>query len=376
MMPVVDVSAIGAGGGSVLWVDPQGVLKVGPVSAGADPGPACYGRGGTAPAITDCYLALGILDPERFLGGRMVLDADAAEAALAGLAAELGFTGADRAKRTADAALRVASAKMAAEITKLLARAGGDPRRYSLLAYGGAGPTHANLLAREAGIRSVLIPAAPGTFCALGAVLADVRRDYVRTARHLLGAPEALGSAADGWADVAAALDALEREAEAWVSREGSLVGAHDFVVSFSLRYPSQAYELDVVVLPDRRAGLDGEAVAGLFHEEHARRYGFSDPGAPVQTTTIRLGVIGRVAPVELPPAEPARTAPSGRRDVWHDGGRRPFDVFARARVGAGSVVRGPAITEQADTTTLLLPGWQAEADRLGTLHVTRRAAA
>ena len=375
MMPVVDVSAIGAGGGSVLWVDPQGVLKVGPLSAGADPGPACYGRGGAAPAITDCYLALGILDAERFLGGRMVLDTDAAEAALNGLAAELGFTGADRAKRTADAALRVASAKMAAEITKLLARAGGDPRRYSLLAYGGAGPTHANLLAREAGIRSVLIPAAPGTFCALGAVLADVRRDYVRTARHLLGSSEAIGSAVDGWADVAAALDGLEREAEAWVSREGSLVGAHDFVVSFSLRYPSQAYELDVVVPPDRRAGLDGEAVAGLFHEEHARRYGFSDPGAPVQTTTIRLGVIGRVAPVELPPAEPARTAPSGRRDVWHDGGRRPFDVFARAQVGAGSVVRGPAIIEQADTTTLLLPGWQAEADRLGTLHVTRRAA-
>ena len=137
---------------------------------------------------------------------------------------------------------------MAAEITKLLAQAGVDPRQYALLAYGGAGPTHANLLVREAGIRSVLIPRAPGTFCALGAVLADVRRDYVRTAQHLVGSPEVLDRGPDGWPAIAVLLAELEGEAEGWVSREGSLVGAHDFVVSFNLRYPSQAYELTVIV--------------------------------------------------------------------------------------------------------------------------------
>ena len=375
MMPVVNVSAIGAGGGSILWVDAQGLLKVGPVSVGADPGPVCYGRGGTVPAITDCYLVLGIIDAARFLDGRMALDTQAAEAALRGIADRLGFEGEERARAVAAAALRVASAKMAAEITKLLAQAGVDPRHYALLAYGGAGPTHANLLVREAGIRSVLIPRAPGTFCALGAVLADVRRDYVRTAQHLVGSPGVLGSAPDGWPAIAALLAELEREAGEWVSREGSLVGAHDFVVSFNLRYPSQAYELTVIVPADLRNGLNGETVARLFHEEHQRRYGFSDPATPVQTTTIRLGVIGRVAPVDLPAAEPGDAVPSGRRSVWHEGTSLPVDVYPRAGVGAGSVVRGPAIIEQADTTTFLLPGWEGRADRLGTIHLTEAGA-
>ena len=371
MMPVVNVSAIGAGGGSILWVDAQGLLKVGPVSVGADPGPVCYGRGGTVPAITDCYLVLGIIDAARFLDGRMALDVEAAEAALGGVAERLGLAGPDRAREVAAAALRVASAKMAAEITKLLARAGVDPRQYALLAYGGAGPTHANLLVREAGIRSVLIPTAPGTFCALGAVLADVRRDYVRTAQHLVGSAGVLESAPDGWPVIAAILEALEQEAAAWVSREGSLVGAHDFIISFNLRYPSQAYELTIIIPTEERIGLNGETVAQLFHEEHHRRYGFSDPATPVQTTTIRLGVIGRVPPVDLPSAEPGEATPTGRRIVWHDGSNLPVDVYARAGVGAGAVVPGPAIIEQADTTTFLLPDWEARADRLGTLHLT-----
>ena len=370
MMPVVNVSAIGAGGGSILWVDAQGLLKVGPVSVGADPGPVCYGRGGTVPAITDCYLVLGVIDAARFLDGRMALDVEAAEAALCGLAERVGFSGPDRAREVAAAALRVASAKMAAEITKLLAQTGVDPRQYSLLAYGGAGPTHANLLVREAGIRSVLIPTAPGTFCALGAVLADVRRDYVRTAQHLIGTAAVLGGEPDGWPAIAAMLEALEDEAGAWVSHEGALVGTHDFVVSFNLRYPSQAYELTVIVPSDLRSGLDGGTVARLFHEEHHRRYGFSDPDTPVQTTTIRLGVIGRVAPVDLPDAAPGRAEPRGRRSIWFEGERIPVDVFTRAEVGVGAVVHGPAIIEQADTTTFLLRGWEARADRLGTLSL------
>ena len=376
MMPVVNVSAIGAGGGSILWVDAQGLLKVGPVSVGADPGPVCYGRGGTEPAITDCYLVLGIIDPSRFLDGRMVLDPQAAETALGAIADHLGFRGPDRAREVAAAALRVASAKMAAEITKLLAQAGVDPRQYALLAYGGAGPTHANLLVREAGIRSVLVPSAPGTFCALGAVLADVRRDYVRTAQHLVGSPGVLDRTPDGWPVIAAILEELEGEAAAWVAREGSLVGAHDFVISFNLRYPSQAYELTVTVPSELRQGLNGETVARLFHEEHHRRYGFGAPATPVQTTTIRLAVIGRVAPVDLPAADPGAAAPFDRRRVWHDGRSLPVDIYARAEVGAGAIVRGPAIIEQADTTTFLLPGWEARADRLGTLHLTEADAA
>ncbi len=375
MMPVVNVSAIGAGGGSILWVDAQGLLKVGPVSVGADPGPVCYGRGGKVPAITDCYLVLGIIDATRFLDGRMALDISAALAALNGIAGELGYAGPDRAMEVAEAALRVASAMMATEITKLLAQAGVDPRLYALLAYGGAGPTHANLLIQEAGIQSVLIPTAPGTFCALGAVLADVRRDYVRTSRHLIGSTQALDNATDGWPAVAATLAELEKAARDWVSREGSLVGTHDFVVSFNLRYPAQAYELDVIVPTDQREQLSGAALAELFHAEHQRRYGFSELESPVQTTTIRLGVIGRVAPVTLPEAMAGIPEPAGRREVWHGGRRIAVDIFARAGIGAGATVHGPAIIEQPDTTTFLLPGWQARADTLGTLQITRGAA-
>lgn len=376
MMPVVNVSAIGAGGGSILWVDAQGLLKIGPISVGADPGPVCYGRGGEVPAITDCYLALGIIDANRFLDGRMTLDTSAALAALNGIADKLGYIGPDRAMEVAEAALRVASAKMATEITKILAQAGVDPRHYALLAYGGAGPTHANLLIQEAGIRSALIPAAPGTFCALGAVLADVRRDYVRTSRHLIGSAQVLENATNGWPAVAATLAELEQEARDWISREGSLVGTHDFVVSFNLRYPAQAYELDVIVPTDHREKLSGATLAQLFHAEHERRYGYCELESPVQTTTIRLGVIGRVAPVTLPEASAADSPGlASRREVWHGGRRIPVDVLARADIGAGATVRGPAIIEQPDTTTFLLPGWQAQANTLGTLRITQEVA-
>lgn len=372
MMPVVNILAIGAGGGSVIWVDAQGVLKVGPLSAGADPGPVCYGRGGTEPTVTDCYLTLGILDPAAFLDGRMRLDTDAARAALDGIADKLGLTGADRAVAAAEAALRVATAKMATEIIKLLAHAGADMRDYSLLGYGGAGATHACMLAEEAQLDTVLVPTAPGTFCALGALLADVRRDYVRTARHEFAGPA--GEA--GWHAIGAALAAMEADARDWIGREGDLVGAHDFEVTIRMRYPSQAYELEISLPETRRANLTATDVAALFHAEHEKLYGFAEPDSPLVTSTLRLAVIGRVAPVALPPAGDAR--PEGRttrRMRWR-GAEIEAQVVRRTDLGAGAELEGPAIVEQADTTTFILPGWRARADGIGTLHLTRGARA
>jgi N-methylhydantoinase A len=372
MMPVVNVAAVGAGGGSILWVDEQGVLKVGPQSAGADPGPVCYGRGGREPTVTDCYLLLGILEPGRFLGGRMRLDVEAARAALDRVAARLGFEGMDRALLTAESALRVASAKMATEVTKLLATAGVDPREFSLVAYGGAGPTHANLLAEEARLSSVLVPTAPGTFCALGAILADIRRDYVRTGRHLVVPDGVRSDVPDAWPQVAEAIGELEREALAWIAQEGDLIGAHDTVVTMRVRYPQQAYELEITVPDTDRARLDAAVLTRLFHAEHERLYGFSEAASPVQVTTIRLGVIGRMTPVSLPEV-PARTGPSqGSRSVWHAGRRIDARVYNRADLGAGASIMGPVIVEQPDTTVFILPGWQASVDRLGTLHLVR----
>lgn len=372
MMPVVNVSAIGAGGGSVLWVDAQGLLKVGPRSAGAAPGPVCYGRGGTEATVTDCYLALGIIDPDRFLGGRMQLDREAALRALDEIADGLGMTGDDRAIAAAEAALRVASAKMATEIIKLLAQAGVDPRDYALVAYGGAGPTHANLLAEEASLTSVLVPMAPGTFCALGAVLADVRRDYVRTARHLVGGPEVRQSYRNGWDELTAVMAELEAEAVDWISREGDLVGDHYLAVSFNMRYPGQAYEIDVAIPTDERATLDAPRLSALFHEEHNRLYGFFEPATPIETTTVRLGVVGRVAPVNLPEAGAAEPREQSTRQVRHGGRTIEAQVCDRSELGAGASIEGPAIVEQPDTTTFILPGWRAVADRVGTLHLSR----
>ena len=372
MMPVVNVGAIGAGGGSIIWVDAQGLLKVGPLSAGADPGPVCYRRGGTAATLTDCYVALGIIDPATFLGGRMTLDAGAAVASLDVVAGRLGLTGAGRAIAAAEAALRVASAKMATEITKLLATAGVDPREFALVAYGGAGPTHANLLAEEAQLTAVMIPMAPGNFCALGAILADVRRDYVRTARHFIGAVPA---AENGWPAIRTALDALEAEARGWIATEGALIGESRVVVSFNMRYAAQAYELEIIVPDKLRPHLDGGALAELFHAEHERLYGFREQAAPIQTATVRLGVIGRVAPVTLPLVAPNAPEARGRRPIWHGGEQVMAAVYARADLGRDSQIAGPAIVEQLDTTTFILPGWIARADQLGTLHLTRGAA-
>ena len=275
IMPVVNVGAIGAGGGSILWVDAQGLLKVGPLSAGADPGPVAYGRGGTSPTITDCYLATGILDPARFLGGQMPLDRDASLHALDQVARQLGLSGAVEA---AEAALRVASAKMATEIIKLLATAGADPREFALVAYGGAGPTHAVLLAEEARLDAVLVPMTPGAFCALGAVLADVRRDYVQTARHLVGGPGVLAVEADGWPHIAAAIERLQAQALDWVAREGALVGEHRLSISANMRYPGQAYELDI---PSPGDTPSAAAWCEAFHAQHFRLYGFQQPRKP-----------------------------------------------------------------------------------------------
>jgi N-methylhydantoinase A len=363
MMPVVNVAAIGAGGGSIVWLDAHGMLKVGPLSAGADPGPVAYRRGGTQPTLTDCYLVLGMLDPARFLGGRMALDAAAATDALAAVGAPLGLDAAG----TAEAALRVASAKMAVEIVKLLAQAGEDPRGYALLAYGGAGPTHAALLAREAGLRRILVPATPGAFCALGAILADVRRDYVRTARHLVASRPGTG---DGWPQVADAIAALQAEALAWIAREGDIVGAHALEVSADLRYPGQAYELRITVPEAARPALDGPGLAELFHAEHHRRYGFSEPDSPIEVNTVRLGVIGRVPPITLPAWPPRAPVPPRHRTLLFDGTAHQAEVHNRRDLGEGRTLSGPAIIEQEDTTTILPPAWHARVDSIGTLHM------
>ncbi|SEP94600.1 N-methylhydantoinase A [Faunimonas pinastri] len=365
VLPVVDVSAIGAGGGSIVWVDAHGVMKVGPQSAGAMPGPVSYGRGGTEPAVTDCYLALGYIDPNGFLGGRMRLDIEAATAALCGIGGRIGMSGENAAQKAAEGALAVTTAGMATELYKTLASRGLDPATFALVPFGGAGPTHANLLAEETGIGHVVIPPAAGTFCAMGAAAADLRRDFVRSLRRPLDE------------DTAALLwrtfDMLGEEGADWLDREGEQTLERRFERGVDMRYAGQAYELRVSLAEDLK---DPKAIAEAFHREHERLYGFRDTGAEIELGTARLAVIGATA--NLAQAEiaagtgnPERKGarPLFRKGAWLDAG-----VYSRSALGAGDRIIGPAIIEQDDTTTVVLPGWSARADRAGNLHLERQA--
>jgi N-methylhydantoinase A len=368
VMPVVNVSAIGAGGGSIVWVDPQGVLKVGPRSAGAAPGPVCYGRGGTEPTVTDCYLVCGFLDAGNFLGGRMKLDRRAAERALEPIAAQLGFAGPDAPARAAQAALRVATAVMATELSKGLAQRGEDAAGFALMPFGGAGPTHANMLAEEARLSAVLVPFAPSTFCALGAILADVKRDFVRSLRIRLW-PEK----AEATARLHAALTELSAEARAWVAEESEALRGHSLAATTEMRYAGQSFELTVDWDAGTFAHPTPEAICELFHRAHEAIYGFRDTASAVELTALRVRVTGQVEPIALPDAPSRPTASSvGTRRVFAAAGWQNWPVWDRGVLGRGARIAGPAIVEQEDSTLVLLPGWRAEVDLRGNLELRR----
>ena len=363
ILPVVAVSAIGAGGGSVVWVDEHGILKTGPHSTGADPGPVSYGRGGTDPAITDCYVQTGIIAPATFLGGRMPLNADAAEKALASLAERLAGEGASGAEatRVAVGALRVATAGMAVELRKTLAQRGLDPAEFTLVPYGGAGPTHAALLAEEVGIGRIVVPPTAAIFCALGAAGASLRRDFARSLRRRLDEESA--------ARLREVLDGLARQAREWIAGHGADPGAVEMSLLADMRYAGQAYELRVPL-----ADLTPDALARALHAEHERLYGFADESAPIELGTARLAVIGP-AP-ELPAIRPdtgARSAEAPReRTVWLGDAPSTARVLIRDRLRPGDRYDGPAVIEQEDTTVLVPPGWAVRVDDAANLRLDR----
>lgn len=366
VLPVVDVNAIGAGGGSIVWADAQGVLKVGPHSAGAHPGPVSYGRGGTEPAVTDCYVATGFIDPAGFGGGRMPLDAEAAVTALGSVADRIGLPeGPDRAAQLAEGALSVASAGMAGSLFRTMAERGLDPRDFVLLPFGGAGPTHANLLAEEIGIGRIVVPQSAGAYCAMGAAGADLRRDFVRSLRVALtdaSTTEALDTFAT-----------LEREGDSWLTEELPDLGTRRFERSADLRYAGQAFEL--------RVSLDGVTEAAgfaeAFHAEHERIYGFRDEEAVVEIGTIRLAAIGEGRPLapSRPTGEPGAAPVRAERPVFHKGKWQEARIYDRESLGEGATLPGPAVVEQPETTTLVLPGWSARVDAQGNLIIERMSA-
>jgi N-methylhydantoinase A len=361
---VVGVTAIGAGGGSVAWVDDVGVPKVGPQSTGAHPGPACYGRGGKEATLTDAFLVCGYLDAERFLGGRMRLQRELAEDAIARFADRLGMT----APEAAESVVRVAVSNMYAEFTKILSRAAVDPRDFALVAFGGGGPVVGALLAREVNVPAVFVPRSPGTLCALGALCADVVSDAVRTV-HVRVDDAALAAAA-----LRRQADALRGELADWLARHGSDAGAASFRHAADMRYVGQSYEIEVAVDPAWLGPGGAAPILAAFHEAHERLYGHADRHAPAEIVNVRVQL--RAARPRVPlaevPAGATTPAPRTSRRIWLDG--RPVEarVFDRDALGRGARLAGPAIVEQPDTTVLLPAGHVGEVDRFGNLLLRR----
>jgi N-methylhydantoinase A len=364
MMPVVGVSSIGAGGGSIVSVDAQGVIRVGPESAGANPGPVAYGMGGTCPTVTDCYLVLGIISPDNFLGGRLKLDRAGSERALKLIADQLGLPSAAHA---AEAAINVATARMTTELFKLLALKGHDPAAQTLLPFGGAGPTHSVLLADEAGLASVVVPPAAATFCALGAAMADVRRDFVAA----LGQARLIHVADRLWEN----WDALEKQARTWLNGEGIPVLAEEMQYGADMRYAGQAHNLMIAVPAAVREAKNIAGVADAFHAAHEAIYGFRETDAAIEIVTQRLSVIGKVPEVEMPRAAAGRAdQKTASRRAFCKGEWLDVPVYQRNALVPDVAVSGPAIVEQSDTTTWIPKNWEAKADSVGFLLIERNA--
>jgi N-methylhydantoinase A len=270
--------------------------------------------------------------------------------------------------RAADAALRVCSAMMATELFKGLARRGADPRDFALMAFGGAGPTHGVLLAEEARLRSVVVPPASATFCAMGAILADVKRDYVRSQQLKL-------VDAKGVARIGTILAELEDEARQWIRREGAILGEIVYDAALDMRYAGQAFDLQVAIPDALRRKPDAAAIAELFHRAHERIYSFRDLESTIDVTTLRLRVTGKIPPVTLPPAEPGGdAAPLAHRRIYHAGTWHDVPVYLRRDLGTRTHIAGPAIIEQEDCTAWLLPAWSAVIDKSGSMVFSRNA--
>jgi len=362
-LPMIEINTIGAGAGSIAWLDANGGLHVGPQSAGAEPGPAAYGRGGTEPTVADANIALGRLHPDRFVGGKMKLDREAAVAVLADkIGNPLGLS----MEQAAAGIIRIANANMERAVRVSSAEKGFDPRDITLVAFGGAGPLHAAALARAAGIPVVLVPEQPGVFSAVGLVMADIRHDFSRS-NILRG--DAL--TADELAPLFADLDA---EADEALARDGVADAQRQRQRSADLRYVGQAYEVNVPV-PD--GPVDENSVRAIirgFHDQHQQLYAHCHPKNPVEFVSGRVAAIGKTLAPPLRKREKQQRAadPKEHRPVYFDEVHEYADtaVFDRHVLVPGCEVTGPAIIEQVDTTTLIHPGQRAEVDEFGNLLI------
>jgi N-methylhydantoinase A len=354
-VPMIDISTVGAGGGSIARIDSGGLLDVGPGSAGAVPGPACYGFGGTAPTVTDANLALGLLRPGNFLGGAISLQPELALQALASLG--LGADPSDAAEQV----IRVVDANMTQAIRLVSTERGIDPAGHTLVPYGGAGPLHACRLADALGIRRVLVPPFPGLVSAYGLLVADLVVDVAQT--DIRTAPDS--------AEISARFTDLDGRLRASIADQGLKRDGWTVEASLDMRYRGQAYELPVPVDPAR---VDTADLIGRFHQLHRDRYGTSRPGDAVQVVTYRLRATHPVPDVAIPPPDPSGAPRVEQSQVVLGGERVSISFYARDSLPVGFAAAGPCVLEETTSTTLVPRGWSFEVDPHGCLDVRRDA--
>lgn len=360
--PMLDINTVGTGGGSIAEVSETGALTVGPHSAGADPGPACYGKGGDKPTVTDAHLVLGHLPPYLLAGG-MKLDAGAARTAISvHVAGPLGLS----VEAAAQGILEIADNDMVGAIRVISVERGHDPRDFALVAFGGAGPLHGGSLARLLGAKTVIVPPSPGVLSAMGLLVSQLRADYARTCYQ--APPDFDEPVMD------AAFAELEAEATAWFDREGVPESARHITRKASLRYKHQGFELDI----DWPAGpVSADTVAAAiegFHDLHEQLYTFAQRDTPVEIVTLHVAAVGTLLQPSLSELSSGGTlenAEIDRHPVHLEGGTRPVPVYDRAKLSPELVIVGPALVVQLDSTTLIAPDQSARVDRYGNLLIT-----
>jgi N-methylhydantoinase A len=361
-VPTVAIHTIGAGGGSIAWIDDAMGFHVGPRSAGARPGPACYGLGGTKPTVTDANVVLGRLNPEALLGGAMPISRGLSLKVITGLADTMGLP----LERAASGVISVVVSNMVRAVRVISVERGEDPRDFALLAFGGAGPLHASAVARQLGIRHAIIPAAPGLLCAAGALLAEPRMEFSKT--RVLDVGEDTAALRGEFEDLCSL-------GAAWLDHEGIEPGRRTLHRSTEMRYSGQNHELTVEV----PAGpIDAGTLASLregFHREHHKHFGYSSPAEPVQIITCRVAAIGSV--LDVPLLRPAHTRDAAglvaNRSVYFDTVDSWLEcpVYIRDSLAPQMRIGGPAVIEQTDSTTVLWPGDEARVDDYGNIVVT-----
>jgi N-methylhydantoinase A len=362
-VPMIDIKTIGAGGGSIAWIDAGGLLRVGPQSAGADPGPACYHKGGTEPTVTDANLVLGRINPNYYVGGEMTLDAELAKKAIATIAEPLDYD----LETAAEGILRVVNANMIRGIRRVSVECGHDPRLFSLFCFGGGGPLHGPDLASELNMPQVIIPISPGVNSAVGLLKADFRYDYSRTLLKLISQLKLN--------EINTSYMEMEKSAREQMEVEKIDPTKIMFLRSADIRYHGQGYEVEVPVAGGTITASQIDELKAEFNKTHTQLYGYDLPREEMEVVYVRMAAIGQVSKPEFFKAAVAdtnnSTAYKGTREVYLDGAFRQTKIYDRSLLKPHNSIQGPAIVEQFDSTSLIKPGQAAKVDEYLNLVIT-----